>query len=114
LSFGVKGSSMARGLEPVAEVPGETWKAISAALRSGGRGLPGGDSLARLLRRRGRIGERRGRPPQVARHFLVRRLRAEGLSLAEIGRRLGISRQAAWEMLKRVSENAEGVTAVTQ
>ena len=34
---------------PVAEAPGETWLAISQALRKGTRGLPGGSSLARLL-----------------------------------------------------------------
>jgi hypothetical protein len=31
--------------------PGETWGAIDAALKKGWRGLPGGDSLARLLAR---------------------------------------------------------------
>ncbi len=40
---------------PVAEAPGEKWSALDTALRDGTRGLPGGDSLARLLaRRRGR------------------------------------------------------------
>jgi hypothetical protein len=87
---------------PIAGVPGETWSTLNSALRHGGRSLPGGDSLVRLLRREGRIGERRGRPPKVGRHLLVRRLRAGGLSATEIGRRLGISRQAAWEMLKKV------------
>src|SRR5579864_8801091 len=46
---------------PVLDAPGETWCSLDVALRNGGRGLPGGDSLARLLRREGRIGERRGR-----------------------------------------------------
>jgi hypothetical protein len=36
----------------VAEAPAETWRALDAALRRGYRGLPGGDSLARLLDRR--------------------------------------------------------------
>ena len=31
------------------DAPGETWKAIGMALVTGGRGLPGGASLARLL-----------------------------------------------------------------
>ncbi|WP_171469456.1 hypothetical protein [Frigoriglobus tundricola] len=34
---------------PVDGVPGETWSAVSAALNTGSRGLPGGGSLARLL-----------------------------------------------------------------
>jgi hypothetical protein len=37
---------------PVPEAPGETWYRIDRALRSGGRGLTGGDSLPRLLARR--------------------------------------------------------------
>jgi hypothetical protein len=36
---------------PVAGVPGLTWSAIEDALRRGYRGMPGGDSLARLLNR---------------------------------------------------------------
>jgi hypothetical protein len=35
----------------VAEAPGETWGAVEAALHRGGRGLPEGSSLARLLAR---------------------------------------------------------------
>ena len=34
---------------PVRSAPGENWKPISQALAKGGRGLPGGSSLARLL-----------------------------------------------------------------
>jgi hypothetical protein len=34
---------------------GEHWLAINGALRRGSRGLPGGDSLARLLVRHGRV-----------------------------------------------------------
>jgi hypothetical protein len=37
---------------PVKEAPGERWSAVDTALRAGTRGLPGGDSLARLLARR--------------------------------------------------------------
>ena len=33
----------------VADAPGETWRAVDAALRVGVRGLPGGTSLAQLL-----------------------------------------------------------------
>jgi hypothetical protein len=36
------------GLIP--EAPGETWTAVHLAIRRGGRGLPGGSSLPRLLR----------------------------------------------------------------
>ncbi len=36
---------------PVTEAPGENWAALDAALLAGSRGLPGGDSLARLLNR---------------------------------------------------------------
>lgn len=36
---------------PIQEAPGESWAAVHSALTSGLRGLPGGDSLARLLAR---------------------------------------------------------------
>jgi hypothetical protein len=85
----------------VVRVPWETWLAVDSALRHGFRGLPGGDSLARLLRREGRIGERRGRRRQLARLFRARRLRARGLTLREVGRRLGVSQQAVSELLRR-------------
>ena len=38
-----------RNSGPVEDTPGEKWSAINAALQSGGRGLPGGSSLAKLL-----------------------------------------------------------------
>ena len=44
------------GPGPVADAPGEHWRAVDSALRHGGRGLAPGSSLARLL------GERRGVP----------------------------------------------------
>jgi DNA-binding XRE family transcriptional regulator len=37
---------------PVGGVPGENWRALDRALNAGHRGLPGGDSLGRLLARR--------------------------------------------------------------
>jgi hypothetical protein len=40
-----------RGSGPIRGARGETWKGVEAALRNGGRGLPRGSSLARLLRR---------------------------------------------------------------
>jgi hypothetical protein len=88
---------------PIAGVPEETWAAVNAALGVGLRGLPGGDSLARLLRRERRMGERRGRVPGIERRLLVNHLHSLGISPAQIGRHLGISRQAAWEMLKRTN-----------
>jgi hypothetical protein len=48
---------------PVRGAPGETWRAISSALWAGHRGLPGGETLAQLLRRHGRDVAPRGRPP---------------------------------------------------
>jgi hypothetical protein len=48
----------------VAGAPGETWVALNAALYAGYRGLPGGDSLAQLLRReRGTKAEEQGNEP---------------------------------------------------
>jgi hypothetical protein len=37
--------------DAIPEAPDETWSAVDAALRDGGRGLRGGSSLARLLSR---------------------------------------------------------------
>jgi hypothetical protein len=45
---------------PIAEAPDENWMAVDKTLQTGARGLPGGDSLARLLEReRGKPGARR-------------------------------------------------------
>src|SRR5439155_14551044 len=50
--------------------PGETWMAIDAALKLGNRGLPGGDSLARLLaRERGR--RHKGQLPRLTRKGIL-------------------------------------------
>jgi hypothetical protein len=46
-----------RASGPITEAPGETWSAVHAALATGCRGLPAGETLARLLQ--GRRGERR-------------------------------------------------------
>jgi hypothetical protein len=40
---------------PIPEAPGETWNAVRQALTGGYRGLPGGTSLAQLLRKHQRI-----------------------------------------------------------
>jgi DNA-binding NarL/FixJ family response regulator len=89
--------------------PGQTWRAIQAALRHGCRGLPGGDSLAQLLRRERGLPERRGRPADTARRALVAQLREQGLTLAEIGRRLGISRQAVFQLLRSYQKKKDAV-----
>jgi hypothetical protein len=39
---------------PIPEAPGETWKTVDDSLRRGLRGLPGGNSLFRLLGQHGR------------------------------------------------------------
>ena len=46
---GQTGSRSTRKSGAIAEAPGETWAAVDAALRNGGRGLTGGSSLAQLL-----------------------------------------------------------------
>ena len=38
---------------PIAQSPQETWQAVDTALKRGNRGLPGGSSLAKLLRKHG-------------------------------------------------------------
>jgi hypothetical protein len=48
----------------IAEAPGETWAAVQAALPEGGRGLPGGSSLGRLLAERRQV-PNRVRPPRL-------------------------------------------------
>jgi hypothetical protein len=84
---------------PVAGSPGETWGAVDKALRHGRRGLAGGDSLPRLLLRERGLAERRGRPAGVDRQCVAVLLRARGLTLAQVGRELGVSRQRAHQLL---------------
>jgi DNA invertase Pin-like site-specific DNA recombinase len=55
------------------------------------------DGLARAIAQ----GKRLGRPPNPAKTEEILRLRAEGLSLREIGRRLGISHQGVKQRLRR-------------
>lgn len=56
-----------QGAGPVDGIPGETWGNIEQSLRRGQRGLPGGDSLARLLARRLGVQRRpaRARRPEL-------------------------------------------------
>ncbi len=55
---------------PIPEAPGESWSAVDTALRDGLRGLPGGDSLARLLARTRRKRNRRQLPPLTIEQIL--------------------------------------------
>src|SRR5271165_189588 len=68
----------------VADAPGERWAAINKALYAGFRGLPGGNSLARLLVRHGRLPglyQRRCKPLlAVARSGEVSRRRHPGVA----------------------------------
>ena len=48
---------------PVEDAPGETWWNINESLLRGHRGLPGGDTLPRLLARERGHRNRRGQPP---------------------------------------------------
>jgi hypothetical protein len=89
------------GSGPVPEGPGESWRRIDNALRYGLRGLEGGSSLARLLEQARGVPARRGRR-RSARAYESLRLREQGLTLAEVGRRLGVSWQAVWQMLRRI------------
>jgi hypothetical protein len=88
---------------PVQEgLAGETWRRIDNALRLGLRGLEGGSSLARLLERERGVPARRGRR-RSPRADQAWRLRHQGLTLQEIGGRLGVSWQAVWQMLHRIA-----------
>jgi hypothetical protein len=60
-----------RASGPVVEAPGETWSAVHAALATGCRGLPAGETLARLLL--GQRGRRRkdNRPRLTVRQILA-------------------------------------------
>ena len=86
---------------PVGGAPMETWAAVNAALRFGVRGLPGGDTLHRLLRRERGLPEQRGRRQDEGRRTHIQKLRAKGLNQTEIARRLGVTRQAVSAMLLR-------------
>jgi hypothetical protein len=83
----------------VADAPGETWGAVNAALAHGSRGLPGGDTLARLLARRLGLGV--PQRPDVwtpEEDALVR-----GLPPAEAARRTGRSVGAVYARRSRLN-----------
>jgi hypothetical protein len=80
---------------------GVNWHAIDQALFAGTNGLPGGDSLAKLLyRERGRQ-DGRGPLADPAKRAEAQRLRAEGWTLAAIGEHFGVSRQTVQVTLRR-------------
>ena len=55
---------------PLPEAPGDSWQRLDALLRRGGRGLPGGSSLAQLLARRRRVRNPAAPPPLSIRQIL--------------------------------------------
>jgi phage-related protein len=56
---------------PIPDAPGETWLAVASALVDGKRGLPGGDSISRLL-----VRHRGWRNKQAAPRLTVKQIRA--------------------------------------
>ena len=82
----------------------EARQAASAGGRARWQHRPGGHlAMPKPRPSTRKPGEKRGRPADDSRRSEVVRLRAEGLTLAEIGRRLGVSRQAVQLMLSRVA-----------
>jgi transcriptional regulator with XRE-family HTH domain len=79
---------------------GLTWEAVNKALLLGRHGLPGGETLARLLRRERGRPERRSKPPDAARRREAVWLRGQGLTQEEIARRLGVSQQHVSRLLQ--------------
>jgi len=57
--------------DPVFGADGEEWSGIDGCLRGGHRGLPGGDSLAKLLARRLGVRNRTNQPPLTIEEILV-------------------------------------------
>jgi hypothetical protein len=55
----------------ITAAPGETWGAVQKALGTGGRGLPGGSSLARLLAQRRGVRNRKGPPELKEKQILI-------------------------------------------
>jgi hypothetical protein len=75
----------------VAGVPGQSWSGADEALRSGRRGLPGGDTLAQLLNRH-RRGGRNGRPGPVRRYWTAEEdAMVQNLPAKAVARRTGCS-----------------------
>jgi hypothetical protein len=91
---------------PIADAPGETWKAVSLALFQGLRGLPGGSSLYQLLRARLRIPGRRAKnepvpPPSEGQlRLYIDRMRDQGIPMLAIARLLGLEVEEAERLLQ--------------
>jgi hypothetical protein len=84
---------------PVADAPGENWRVLNLALREGYRGLPGGGSLARLLR----TGRRSGRERDQAlalRDQEIAAARSRGETLPALAARFGLSRQRVDQIVR--------------
>lgn len=62
MHYRATGSWPTSGIADVLGAPGESWRKISVALRVGGRGLPGGQSLARLLEEKRGVRNRKAPP----------------------------------------------------
>jgi hypothetical protein len=84
---------------PVADAPAENWRALNLALREGLRGLPGGSSLARLLRTGRRSGRARDRA-LARRDREIAAARSRGETLQAIAARYGLSRQRAQQIVR--------------
>src|SRR5262249_8328736 len=56
---------------PIPESPGETWRAVEAALHNGGRGFKGGSSLAQFLSERREVRIHHHPPPLSIRQILA-------------------------------------------
>ena len=56
---------------PIYDQPGRTWEAVNSALTKGGCGLPGGDSLARVLSRRRGVNYTRRSWPELTRQKIL-------------------------------------------
>jgi hypothetical protein len=102
---------------PIPDAPGESWAAVEAALSSGCRGLKGGSSLYALLKkyrripgrhsrltrfqtRRGRHARPRGKHPDVERRRRALEMRSQGLTLKEVGKELGVTKQRAHQLAR--------------
>jgi hypothetical protein len=86
---------------PVAQAPEEGWQAVDQALRLGLRGLPGGDSLPRLLWRERQVAMPTRWRLKEARRKRVAVLRARGLSAAQIAARLSLGGPTVSQMLQQ-------------
>jgi hypothetical protein len=85
------------GTGPVSEAPGQSWRSLDYALRYGRRGLPGGDSLPRLLDRC-----RGARPGSWRRWTEAEDGLLGALPAAEVAARTGRTLVAVWARRRRL------------